>query len=86
MLIPFERWPDRSKWLYRAGYSLSALCVVLAITWWVNAEVSSWKPPANNEDDVGGLLPWTLLWNALTGTITTTGLRTLDFFFPRRSH
>lgn len=61
------------------GLTASALCVVLAIIWRINADTTDWRPPRNNEpDEVGGLILWTLYWNAFAGLVTAGAIRLID--------
>lgn len=67
-----------SQTLLALGLAASALCLVLAIIWQIHSATSDWRPPRNDEDDVGGLIPWTLYWNAFTGVITARTIRWID--------
>ncbi|PPH85154.1 hypothetical protein [Rathayibacter sp. AY1D3] len=78
MLWNLGRKERVSSALHVFGLGASALCVVLAIIWQIHANNPDWRPPRNDEDAVGGLILWTLYWNAFWGVVTAASIRAID--------
>ena len=74
-----------SKILFAFGLGACLLCIALAVIWQVHTANADWAPPQDDQNEVGGLILWTLYWNAVAGFFTALGIRVTDILIIERT-